>query len=394
MMSLDSVFNNITFVSVFFYPIAYYIFNKTNWTEWKRQNVSFAAVAIVNMVWLLLTTIDSLHQKEPIPMASIDTKIGILIMSYLCFISFYYINNRWIRKMQSGARLIVEYFTITLFVFVIVISCFWWENEQLLAIYQIHPDVPNGYMFSPGRLYDLSTRTIPVLGLILFIAKNMGNYIQISRKSHKQKKELEDTQLHKALAEAQLNALSAKVKPHFLYNALNSIAGLAIEDGEKTRKMALALSRFFRYSCNREQQSTSSLEKEIEVISTYLEIEKIRFGERLSYSFSIDPETKKLHIPYFLLQPIVENCIKHGTSENKISLTIEIISQYINHHLVLYIRDNGIPFPANLIPKYGLSSIYDKLDVIYPNRYEVEIHNHPYKEVMICIQDPSKTNKK
>lgn len=386
MMSLESVFNNITFVSVIIYPIAYYLFNRPGWSEWKRQNLSFAATAVINMTWLLLTVIDTMHRKDPVPMASVDTKIGILLVSYLCFISFYYINSKWIRKMHGGARLIVEFFTITILMFILVISTFWWENEQLLAIYQIHPDIPNGYAFSPGRLYDLSTRQIPFLSLIIFVAKNIGNYIQVSRKSYKQEKELTDTQLHKALAEAQLEALSAKVKPHFLYNALNSIAGLAIQDGEKTRRMALALSRFFRYSCNREQQSTSPLEEEIEIIETYLEIEKIRFGERLNYSFSIDNRTKKFLIPYFLLQPVVENCIKHGTNENNIHLKIEIITQYINRHLVIYIRDNGIPFPSDLVPKYGLSSIYEKLDMIYPDHYEVEIHNHPYKEVMICIE--------
>lgn len=386
MMSLESVFNNITFVSVIFYPIAYYLFNRPGWSEWKRENISFAATAAINMAWLLLTVIDTMHRKEPVPMASVDTKIGIILISYLCFIAFYYVNNRWIRNMQGGSRLIVEFFTITLCMFIIVIPTFWWENEQLLAIYEIHPNLSEGYMFSPGSLYELSTRQIPFLSLIIFAAKNIGNYIQISRKSHKQEKELTNTQLHKALAEAQLEALSAKVKPHFLYNALNSIAGLAIQDGEKTRKMALALSRFFRYSCNREQQNTSPLEEEIEIIETYLEIEKIRFTDRLNFSFHIDKATEKIHIPYFLLQPIVENCIKHATDENNIDLEIEIISQYVNRHLVISIRDNGIPFPSDLVPKYGLSSIYEKLDMIYPDRYEVEIHNHPYKEVMICIQ--------
>ena len=386
MMTLQSFFNNLTFVSVVFYPIAYFVLNRPGWSEWKRQNLAFAVTAIINMAWMSLTVIDSMHRKEPVPLASIDTKIGILLIAYLCFIAFYFINNRWIKKLKGGARLIVEFFAIALFMFIIIITTFWWENEQLLAIYRIHPDIPEGYAFSPGRLYELATRQIPFLSLVIFIAKNIGNYIQITRKSDKQEKELTDTQLRKALAEAQLEALSSKVKPHFLYNALNSIAGLAIQDGEKTRKMALALSRFFRYSCNREQRNTSPLEDEIEIIETYLEIEKIRFGERLSYSFSIDNATKTIPIPYFLLQPVVENCIKHGTDENNINLSIEIKSELVNRHLVVYIRDNGIPFPSNLVPKYGLSSIYEKLDMIYPERYEVEIHNHPYKEVMICIQ--------
>ena len=84
-----------------------------------------------------------------------------------------------------------------------------------------------------------------------------------------------------------------KINPHFLYNSLNTIAGLALVDGEKTRQMALALSRFFRYSINKEQTNLICVSEEIEMINTYLDIEKIRFGNQLDYKIECDTECEK-----------------------------------------------------------------------------------------------------
>lgn len=391
MMLLDDVLCTLTYVSVITFPLAYHLYGRLNWSVAKRRNISFLTIAAINMAWLSVTTIEAYHRKEPVPMASIDTKVIILGLAFIGFTLYNYVNDKWLSQLQGGLRLFMEFLTMGLILFMIIMTACWWEGVQLLDIYTISPQMKKGYLYQPGKLYKLTTQLIPYLTFIIFAAKNIGNYIQITSRSDKQQKQLSNAQLQKALAEAQWDALRAKVKPHFLYNALNSIAGLALQDGEKTRQMALALSRFFRYGCNRQQRNTALVEEEIEMIATYLEIEKIRFGDRLTYSFDIQQESKKIEIPYFLLQPIVENCIKHGTAENNINLEINLISRCINHHLVLYIRDNGIPFPENFIPGYGLNSIYERLDLVYPKHYEVEIHNRPYKEVMISIELPSNT---
>jgi sensor histidine kinase YesM len=210
-------------------------------------------------------------------------------------------------------------------------------------------------------------------------------YVLKLQQERKKIKELENLRLREQLTKAQLDALHAKINPHFLYNALNSIAGLALTDAHKTRKMAISLSKFFRYSINNEQHSLISADDEIKMVETYLEIEKVRFEDRLSYEVNIQPGLEKISIPRFILQPWVENSVKHGLKGGDHNLVIRINIRHNDKTFSLTIQDNGFPFPDNLEPGYGLKSVYDKLDLLFPGKYEVALFNTPIKEVRILI---------
>lgn len=199
-----------------------------------------------------------------------------------------------------------------------------------------------------------------------------------------QEKELQLAHLKESKTKAELDALYAKINPHFLYNSLNALAGLALENGKKASELSVSLSKLFRYSLNKDVSNFTTIALEIEMTKTYLSIEKIRFEEKLQYSFEVEEEIATYKLPKFLLQPLVENAIKHGYRDTKTICTIIIKIKNENDKLYVIVSDNGIPFPDEINTGYGLQSTYDKLSLLYPNNHEVNLSNNP-KQIVITI---------
>ena len=199
------------------------------------------------------------------------------------------------------------------------------------------------------------------------------------------KKDLELARLSELHKQAELRSLQSKINPHFLYNSLNSIAGLASSDPVKTEKMALALSDFFKYSLNKEQKEMVSLKEEIESIETYLSIEKVRFDNRLSYAIVLPKELENIEIPQFIIQPVVENAMKHGISKrvNEGILKVEICRNH--NQLEIRIFDNGPDFPDEPVSGYGIQSIQEKLQIIYQDKAYLKWENGTNKHMLIVL---------
>jgi sensor histidine kinase YesM len=230
-----------------------------------------------------------------------------------------------------------------------------------------------------------------VLSNSIYIAAATGlvygviSYLDIERKRKFNEKELELSRLRELKVKAELDVLHAKINPHFLYNALNSIADLSVTDGKKARKMTIALADLFRYSINYSDHNYSTIREEIEMAEAYMQIEKIRFEDKLNYSVHIDEEVNHYLVPRFILQPIVENAVKHGLKATGKMTEIGIQVKKTNDGLQINIADNGPAFPDELNPGYGLKSIYDKLDLLFPGAYEVYFSNQPVKRVSIQL---------
>lgn len=245
-----------------------------------------------------------------------------------------------------------------------------------------------GYSFLPGYGQRMWQEAFFTTGIIVFV-KYLYQYLITSVERRRDEK-IKVARQQKELVKAQLNALQAKVNPHFLYNALNSIAGLALVDGERTRQMALSLSQFFRYSMNKEEQAIAPINQEVEILKTYLEIEKIRFGDKLHCDIAVSDETLPISIPRFLLQPLVENCVVHGLKGEIESLHLYVNAFMDRSDLVMVVGDNGADFADDFTPGYGIKSVYDKLDLLFPGHYSVEIQRHPRKEIRIVIWNVEK----
>jgi two-component system LytT family sensor kinase len=211
------------------------------------------------------------------------------------------------------------------------------------------------------------------------------SYVELERQKKLNEKELELSRLQTLKTKAELDVLHSKINPHFLYNALNSIADLSVTDGRKGRKMTIALADLFRYSINYNDHNYSTVKDELAMAEVYLQIEKIRFEDQLNYSVSMGEDTEHYLIPRFLLQPVVENAVKHGlkATGKMTELLLEITLD--GPGLVIHIADNGPPFPEDLNPGYGVKSIFDKLDLLFPGQYSIQFSNAPRKQVSVHI---------
>lgn len=247
--------------------------------------------------------------------------------------------------------------------------------------------IPMSYLANHGTfkqveytiLYNFYTACI--CGLV-YIAMS---YVELGRSKKLSEKELEVSRLRELKTKAELDALHSKINPHFLYNALNSIADLSVTDGKKARKMTVALADLFRFSINYTNHNYSTVKEELEMAEVYLEIEKIRFEDKLNYSISSANDANHYLVPRFMLQPIVENAVKHGLKATGKMTEIDIDVRNGNGTLEIVIADNGPDFPNELTPGYGVKSIYDKLDLLFPDNYEIHFINEPQKRVTIHI---------
>ena len=208
---------------------------------------------------------------------------------------------------------------------------------------------------------------------------------RISRKISDQEYQL--LNLEKLKTRAELDALQARINPHFLYNALNSIASLVHENPDKAEEMTLLLSKLFRYTTGRNTNDYfDTIKNELEMVQTYLQVEKVRFGERLQFQTEVsDSALNQLQVPKFILQPIVENAIKHGISKmaDQGKIVVKIYEE--DNWLHLCVHDNGPLFPDSMGAGYGIKSIQDKLKLLYGDDAKVELHNKPNKSVNIAI---------
>lgn len=202
-------------------------------------------------------------------------------------------------------------------------------------------------------------------------------------------KDVELSQLQEAKAQSELKLLQSHINPHFLYNALNSIAGLAHDDADKTEEMALSLSDLFRYSLNKKGEKMSTVQEEVRLVENYLDIEQIRFGERLNFTLSVDDTIKNEEIPMFLLQPLVENAVKHGVSKISGAAEINLVIKKEGGHLKIIVQDNGPDFPKGLVSGHGLQTVYDLLRLSYDDQAELSWENSPQKQIVITINQNS-----
>jgi len=148
--------------------------------------------------------------------------------------------------------------------------------------------------------------------------------------------------LRRQTIEAELRALRAQVNPHFLFNALNTIADLIVVDAAEAERMTERLSDVFRYVLTHSQETTITVREEVDFVRRYLEIEQARFRERLQVTIKVAPDATEAHVPALILQPIVENAIKHGLGPKLEGGRLTISAARCDSRLVLSVEDTGI----------------------------------------------------
>ncbi len=259
---------------------------------------------------------------------------------------------------------------------------------QWLSIYFITGRIETTFENLFNATESPNNMVIDIFSMIYFSIANLIFNINLYQKRLTlNQKDYEITQLNELKTKAELEALTAKTNPHFLYNSLNTIAALTKTDTDKTEKMAIELSKFLKYSTNRKGTNLVSLQEEIEMVNTYLKIEKIRFEDQLTFQIEVSDAAKKRLIPRFLLQPLVENALKHGYQIGTEQIELAIIATVEAKELVIQIKDSGAPFADDFTVGYGLDSVTKKLHLLFPNRHQLELLNMPEKQIQIRLQD-------
>ena len=202
--------------------------------------------------------------------------------------------------------------------------------------------------------------------------------------------QLEDKE--RLLMQARLEALSSQINPHFLFNTLNSVSSLIRINPEQARTMILRLSRIMRGRL-RSQDHFAPLREELEFIEDYLSIELVRFGEKLKVVKEIDPDTEDIAIPSMLLQPLVENCIKHGISSKIDGGRITLRTRAAAGRLTIGVEDDGVGIPESDLPNVlvkgiGVKNVNERLKVLYGSDYRMSIDSQPGRGTRIEIEIP------
>lgn len=196
--------------------------------------------------------------------------------------------------------------------------------------------------------------------------------------------------------EAQLLMLRYQLNPHFLFNTLNAISTLVLSKAtDQANEMVTKLSKFLRYSLDHSPLDRVSLAHELETSRLYLDIETVRFAERLKLEFDIDAATEKALVPTMLLQPIIENSIKHGISKNEAGGTIAIKSRKKGRLLTLEVSDDGPGLVSSdseknlsLSKGVGISNIRNRLQEIYGNEHELMFSNAEPNGLSVTVVIP------
>lgn len=196
--------------------------------------------------------------------------------------------------------------------------------------------------------------------------------------------------------DAQIKMLRYQLNPHFLCNTLNAINSLIeVSESEKAQSMTVQLSRFLRHSLDNNPDTKITLENEVNALNLYLKIEKTRFGDRLSLDFHIEPEAKLATVPSLLLQPIIENSMKHAIAQNEAGGTISLFAQVKNNRLIMQLSDTGsgvkVANSKVASPKgrgVGLRNTNERLKALYEDDFSVNIEILPSGGLKTTIELP------
>jgi len=224
--------------------------------------------------------------------------------------------------------------------------------------------------------------------LIYFIVHYMENY---------KKKEIESLIWEAAVKDYELRTLKSQLNPHFMFNAMNSIRALIEEDPESAKIAITKLSNILRYSLQMERMERVPLEDEIETVKNYLDLERIRFEDRLKYKLDIDKSSEKIEIPPMMIQTLIENGIKHGVSKQtkggEIQLKSKIQSTPNGSKLKIEIRNSGHFSEEQLKNSsgFGVSNTKHRLNLLFGEKANFSIKNENGDTVLAEVEIPIPT---
>jgi signal transduction histidine kinase len=238
-------------------------------------------------------------------------------------------------------------------------------------------------------------------GLVLFAGPRVGGRRYMSRQlrilrtaalqlaaHHHQ---VGQTQMRELTARAQMRALQAQINPHFLFNTLNVLAGLIHSDPRKAERVTIELADIFRYALESTRLEWVTLDDELQFLQSYLEIEKARFDERLAYSIDVDERLRSSKIPPMILQPLVENAVKHGIGAKLEGGEIRIGAGEEGNRLSLFVEDTGMGLQAVSRQRgagIGLANVRQRLKHLYGEEASLRLESIEPSGTLVVVALP------
>jgi len=249
------------------------------------------------------------------------------------------------------------------------------------------PQPPDPFS-EPGRsrIYFRLLISLIVYALMMTITFVMESKQRIARQ------ETEAARLNEQLSKAELGALRRQMEPHFMFNTLNAISGLIRDNrNDAAVSMIVGLSEFLRRAADDSNRPQVTLVEEVEYLQRYLDIQKVRFAERLQVSVDVPAELLPMQVPNLILQPLVENAIKHGIAKRVEGGVIRVSASQCNGHLSLRVYNDGPCLPADWAATgagIGLSNLRTRLQILYGTGFELKLRNPDTGGVEVLVSLP------
>ena len=273
-----------------------------------------------------------------------------------------------------------------------VVALATWSSNSPIGLFgvpsgdDVHLTITPAMRQQVVRLYVL----LPVIPVALL---SLVSYHLMWR--HVEELHTRERKLTELAATAQLAALRAQINPHFLFNSLNSIAHLIHTDPEKAEACVERLAEMFRYVLHRADRDFVPLAEELQMTRAYLDIERARFDDRLRVETRVDPRSLHHLIPNLVLQPLVENAVKHGLSRKLGAGTVSIDASVDGELLTLAVADDGPGMPERLLGEVwdrgvGLRNLRDRLERLYGPEHPPVIESVPGLGTVVRLQLPAR----
>lgn len=300
-------------------------------------------------------------------------------VAMLCSISFLILDRKIISRIENKwfyYLIIAIIFGFSFYISKMIVSPF---------VYLVCPeDIP--HQVDKNHIYVI------VFNFVIFLlitATNLLLYSYFKLKREWERKVFEIESLKRLQLETKLALLQSKVNPHFLFNTLNTTLDLVYKLPEKVEKIILNLSDMYRTILNLPESDSIPLNEEIKLITKYLEIEKIRLGERLKYEINTDAEFSSYRIPPLILQPLIENAVIHGIAPKKDGGIIKLNIFKKEKSVCISINDSGIGFnPDTFVKGFGTFSVKERIKLFYKSKGHFELTSSESNGTKIEINLP------
>ncbi len=327
-------------------------------TKHKNYLLSFIAVWIV--IFAIHTFIINFFYDLDSVVSLADSAAFNLLFAVIGF-NLWFVIRFNLRESPSAFDLIFNHLIVAAIVITVWIAIAYFSLTYWFEGHESYPQFLNDSL--PWRV---------VTGVFYYLLFILFYYVILYYEDLQDKLKIE-SELQNLVKEAELSALKSQINPHFLFNSLNSISSLTMTAPEKAQEMVIKLSDFLRYSLSHDKEEKASIVQEFENLKRYLDIEKVRFGARLNFVSKVPEVCMEYSIPNMILQPLIENAIKHGVHNSTEEVLVELNCKTENGFVIIEITNDYDPEAVKKVGQgIGLMNIRKRLQLIYqePNLLE------------------------